>query len=77
MSFLSTETKLMEPYLSLRFDGPQDDDIRGAHRLYGDPYEVNGTVATATPIDLTNTNSGDAAEHGELGSHWGCRLSIA
>jgi hypothetical protein len=51
-----TETKLMEPYLSLRFDGPQDDDIRGAHRLYGDPYEVNGTVATATPIDLTNTN---------------------
>jgi hypothetical protein len=50
------ETKLMEPYLSLRFDGPQDDDIRGAHRLYGDPYEVNGTVATATPIDLTNTN---------------------
>jgi hypothetical protein len=46
----------MEPYLSTRFDGPQDDDIRGAHRLYGDPYEVNGTVATATPIDLTNTN---------------------
>jgi hypothetical protein len=51
-----TETKLMEPYLSLRFDGPQDDDIRGAHRYYGDPYEVNGTIATATPIDLTNTN---------------------
>jgi hypothetical protein len=50
------QTKLMEPYLSTRFDGPQDDDIRGAHRLYGDPYEVNGTVATATPIDLTNTN---------------------
>jgi hypothetical protein len=50
------QTKLMEPYLSLRFDGPQDDDIRSAQRLYGDPYEVNGTAATATPIDLTNTN---------------------
>jgi len=50
------QTKLMEPFLSTRFDGPQDDDIRGAHRYYGDPYEVNGTVATATPIDLTNTS---------------------
>jgi hypothetical protein len=46
----------MEPRLNTNFDGPQDDDIRGAQRLYGDPYEVNGTVATATPIDLTNTN---------------------
>ncbi|MEN3000755.1 MAG: matrixin family metalloprotease [Armatimonadota bacterium] len=49
-------TKLMEPYLNTGFDGPQDDDIRGAHRNYGDPYEVNGTAATATPIDLTSTN---------------------
>ncbi|MCS7273581.1 MAG: matrixin family metalloprotease [Fimbriimonadales bacterium] len=46
------ETKLMEPYLSLAFDGPQDDDIRGAHRLYGDPYEVNNTQAQATPVEL-------------------------
>jgi hypothetical protein len=52
----TNSTKLMEPYLNTNFDGPQDDDIRGAQRLYGDPYEVNGTVATATPIDLTNTN---------------------
>jgi hypothetical protein len=28
----------------------------GRSALYGDPYEVNGTVSTATPIDLTNTN---------------------
>jgi serralysin len=52
----TNQTKLMEPRLNTNFDGPQDDDIRGAQRLYGDPYEVNGTVATATPIDLTNTN---------------------
>ncbi len=53
----TNRTKLMEPYLNTNFDGPQDDDIRGAQRNYGDPYEVNGTVATATPIDLTNTNT--------------------
>jgi hypothetical protein len=36
-------TKLMEPYncSSNRFIGPQDDDIRGGMRLYGDPYENN------------------------------------
>ena len=49
-------TKLMEPYLNTNFDGPQDDDIRGAQRLYGDPLEVNNTAPTATPVDLTNTN---------------------
>lgn len=52
----TNSTKLMEPYLNTNFDGPQDDDIRGAQRYYGDPYEVNGTTATATPVDLTNTN---------------------
>lgn len=53
----TNETKLMEPYLSLRFDGPQDDDIRGAHRLYGDPYEPNNSASQATLMDMTNTNS--------------------
>jgi hypothetical protein len=52
----TNSTKLMEPYLNTNFDGPQDDDIRAAQRLYGDPYELNNTAATATPIDLTNTN---------------------
>lgn len=53
----TNSTKLMEPYLNTNFDGPQDDDIRGGQRLYGDPYELNNTAPTATPIDLTNTNS--------------------
>jgi len=34
-------THLMEPTLSLAFDGPQEDDIRGAHFLYGDWAEPN------------------------------------
>lgn len=41
-------TKLMEAYLSLSFDGPQDDDIRGATGSYGDPAEPNGGVGTAS-----------------------------
>jgi hypothetical protein len=30
---------LMEPYINTSFDGPQFDDILGAHRGYGDYYE--------------------------------------
>ncbi len=34
-------TKLMEPFLATGFDGPQEDDIRGAQFIYGDRYEPN------------------------------------
>lgn len=50
-------SKLMEPYLNTSFDGPMDDDIRGAQRNYGDPYENNDTSATATVINLNRNNS--------------------
>ncbi len=43
----ANSTKLMEPYLSTAFWGPQHDDMRAAHALYGDAYEPNDTVATA------------------------------
>ncbi len=33
---------LLEPFLASSFDGPQLDDILGAHRLYGDANEENG-----------------------------------
>lgn len=42
-------TKLMEPFLATNFDGPQQDDSRGGAFMYGDAYEPNGTIATATP----------------------------
>lgn len=32
-------TKLMEAYLNQNFRGPQEDDIRGGCRNYGDPFE--------------------------------------
>ncbi len=38
-------TKLMEPFINLTFDGPQFDEILNMHRWYGDVYEKsNGGV---------------------------------
>jgi hypothetical protein len=48
----SNGTKLMEPYYSPSFDGPQHDDIRGAQRNYGDRYEDNDNTATATRLGI-------------------------
>ncbi|HPF40497.1 MAG TPA: choice-of-anchor D domain-containing protein [Phycisphaerae bacterium] len=56
----TNNTKLMEPFLNTNFDGPQEDDIRAALTLYGDPYEANGNATDATPIGsvaLTGTSS--------------------
>lgn len=44
-------TKLMEAFFSANYLGPQDDDIRGGMKNYGDSYENNDTPATATPFD--------------------------
>ena len=46
----TSQSKLMEPFLSTNYDGPQQDDIRAGQYLYGDVYEPNGTVALATDI---------------------------
>ena len=44
------QTKLMEPIVTRRFDGPQFDDNLGLNRFYGDRLEGNDTAATATAI---------------------------
>jgi hypothetical protein len=44
----TTQTKLMEPFISTNFDGPQHDDIRAGQRHYGDNFEPNDSSATAT-----------------------------
>ncbi len=49
----SNGTKLMEPFISGAYDGPQLDDVQAAQRLYGDALEKNGgndTFGTATPL---------------------------
>jgi hypothetical protein len=43
-------TKLMEPFISTGYDGPQVDDILNGNRHYGDANENNDTVATATQL---------------------------
>ncbi|MEM8964577.1 MAG: matrixin family metalloprotease [Acidobacteriota bacterium] len=44
------KTKLMEPFLTTQFDGPQYDDILAANRLFGDVLEANDTPGTATSL---------------------------
>lgn len=41
---------LMEPAATDSFEGPQHDDIRGSHRLYGDAFEPNNTSSAATNV---------------------------
>jgi hypothetical protein len=48
----NNNTKLMEPYIPhpTAFVGPQDDDVRGGMRYYGDSYENNDS--NIEPSDL-------------------------
>ncbi|HFA50381.1 MAG TPA: matrixin family metalloprotease, partial [Bacteroidetes bacterium] len=50
-------TKLMEPFISTLFDGPQEDDILAGNRQYGDVNENNNTSASAK--NLGTLNNGD------------------
>jgi hypothetical protein len=50
-------TKLMEPFLSTVFDGPQHDDIRAGQRHYGDPSEPDNTAATAKDLGTIEPGS--------------------
>jgi serralysin len=63
------DTKLMEPYVCNPYDfvGPQDDDIRGGMRDYGDPYENNdantepsvlGTISDTLVIENLSVDRG-------------------
>ena len=44
------QTKLMEPYYSGAFEGPQHDDVLAANRGYGDFFEHNDAPGSATHI---------------------------
>ncbi|MFM9962824.1 MAG: beta strand repeat-containing protein [Planctomycetaceae bacterium] len=54
------QTKLMEPFLSTAFDGPQEDDILATNRGYGDRNEKgngNDTSANATSLGTVATTA--------------------
>ena len=43
-------TKLLEPYYTSAFNGPQHDDTRAVQRNYGDHWEPNDNATSATPL---------------------------
>jgi hypothetical protein len=53
----ANSTKLLEPYYTPTFDGPQHDDIRAGQRNYGDHWEPNNAVATATNLGTVTQDS--------------------
>jgi len=65
-------TKLMEAYYTDAFVGPQDDDIRGAVRYYGDEYELNNVLAAAVDAGAfaPGRSIGDLALHDAVDVDW-------
>ena len=47
-----TQTKLMEPFVSQAFDGPQHDDLRAGQRHYGDNFEIDNGFGFATDLGI-------------------------
>jgi hypothetical protein len=60
----SNQTKLMEPFVSTAYDGPQQDDIRGVSALYGDSYEPNNSPTA--PFDLGTLAPGSTTTIGNV-----------
>ena len=60
----TTDSLLMQPFISASFDGPQLDDIRAVQFYFGDANEKsfdgrgNGGVATATPLGILGDGRG-------------------
>ena len=52
-----SNTKLMEPFLSTAFDGPQHDDILGTNRSYGDTREHDDTPSTAAELGAVDSTT--------------------
>ncbi len=50
----SNSNFLLEPFATTAFDGPQFDDILGAHRFYGDANGDNDSIASATTLGTVN-----------------------
>ncbi len=66
-----TQSKLMEPFVSTLFDGPQFDDILAIQRSYGDPLEKlggNNTVGTATNVGAVAVGSSNLATNVSINS---------
>jgi hypothetical protein len=66
-------TKLMEPSIATTFNGPQIDDLLGAHRNYGDLNEDNGLFSNASDEGFavdTTVNVNDLALDDDGDEDW-------
>ena len=61
----ANQTKLMEPFISTAYNGPQLDDILNGIRHYGDNNEPDNSIAQAT--DLGTFNIGGVAAVSNVG----------
>ncbi len=59
----ANQTKLMEPFVSTLYDGPQLDDILAGQRNYGDPNEINDNAANATDLGNWFVGRSDSVEN--------------
>ncbi len=53
----AVQTKLLEPFISTNYDGPQLDDRLSAQKQYGDPNAGNGSPATAVDFGALEDES--------------------
>ncbi len=77
------QTKLMEPFFSTAFDGPQHDDILATNRHYGDRFEHDDSSGTAAGvgslgggISLQNVSIDDNSDIDFYGFGVGAGLSV-
>ncbi len=54
----ANQTKLMEPFISTAYDGPQLDDTLNGIRNYGDFLEPNNTILQATDLGTMQSGNG-------------------
>lgn len=64
------QSKLMEPFLTTAFDGPQHDDILGGNRGYGDVDEPNNGMGTATDLGGTGVVLMDRSVDDDTDTDW-------
>ncbi|MCC6285696.1 MAG: matrixin family metalloprotease, partial [Phycisphaerales bacterium] len=48
----ANQTKLMEPFISTAYDGPQNDDVQNGNRHYGDRFEFDANNSLGNATDL-------------------------
>lgn len=74
------QTKLLEPFISTQFEGPQIDDILALHRGYGDFYEKSnsgaGNEVFSNAVFLGTLSPGDTESIGTDANEFGADFEV-